>query len=59
MRLCDRDDVDLVFNSTPWRWHVPVCVEAMTAGKHTAVEVPAAYTIDGCWQLLCAPTGRQ
>jgi hypothetical protein len=52
MRLCDRDDVDLVFNATPWRWHVPVCVEAMQAGKHTAVEVPAAYTIDGCWQLV-------
>ena len=52
MRLCDRDDVDLVFNSTPWRWHVPVCVEAMKAAKHAAVEVPAAYTIDGCWQLV-------
>ncbi len=51
-RLCERDDLDLVFNATPWRWHVPVCVEAMTAGKHTAVEVPAAYTVDGCWQLV-------
>lgn len=51
-RLCERDDVDLVFNATPWRWHVPVCVEAMEAGKHTAVEVPAAYTIDGCWELV-------
>jgi len=51
-RLCERDDVDLVFNSTPWEWHVPVCVEAMESGKHTAVEVPAAYTIDGCWQLV-------
>lgn len=28
-RLCDRDDLDLVFTATPWRWHVPVCVEAM------------------------------
>ena len=51
-RLLDRDDVDLVFNSTPWRWHVPVCVEAMEAGIHVAVEVPAAYTVDGCWQLV-------
>ncbi len=51
-RLCDRDDIDLVFNATPWRWHVPVCVAAMEAGKHTAVEVPAAYTVDGCWQLV-------
>jgi hypothetical protein len=51
-RLCERDDVDLVFNSTPWRWHVPICVEAMTSGKHTAVEVPAATTLEGCWQLV-------
>ena len=51
-RLLERDDIDLVFNATPWRWHVPVCVEAMRSGKHTAVEVPAAYTIDGCWELV-------
>jgi predicted dehydrogenase len=24
----------------------------MEAGKHTAVEVPAAYTVDGCWNLV-------
>jgi predicted dehydrogenase len=51
-RLCERDDIDLVFNATPWRWHVPVCIEAMETGKHTAVEVPAAYTVDGCWNLV-------
>lgn len=51
-RLCDRDDLDLVFNSTPWKWHVPVCTAAMKSGKHAAVEVPAAYTIDGCWELV-------
>lgn len=51
-RLCERDDLDLVFNSTPWKWHVPVCVEAMETGKHTAVEVPAAYTVEDCWRLV-------
>ena len=51
-RMCDRDDLDLVFTATPWRWHVPVCVAAMEAGKHTATEVPAAVTIDECWQLV-------
>ena len=51
-RLCERDDVDLLFNSTPWRWHVPICTEAMQTNKHTAVEVPAAYTVDGCWELV-------
>jgi hypothetical protein len=51
-RLCDRDDLDLVFNATPWEWHVPVCVAAMKTGKHAATEVPAAYTLDGCWELV-------
>ena len=51
-RLCARDDIDLVFNATPWRWHVPVCLEAMGSGKHTAVEVPAAYSVDDCWSLV-------
>lgn len=51
-RLCDRKDVDLVFNSTPWEWHVPVCVAAMEAGKHAATEVPAALTIEECWTLV-------
>jgi hypothetical protein len=51
-RLCQSADVDLVFNATPWEWHVPVCVAAMKQGKHAATEVPAAMTIDECWELV-------
>jgi predicted dehydrogenase len=51
-RMCEAEDLDLVFTATPWRWHVPVCVAAMRNGKHAATEVPAAYTIDGCWELV-------
>ena len=51
-RLCETADIDLVFNSTPWEWHVPVCVAAMKNGKHAATEVPAAMTLDDCWQLV-------
>ena len=51
-RLCETEDVDLVFNSTPWEWHVPVCTSAMKNGKHTATEVPAAMTLDDCWALV-------
>jgi len=28
-RLCNEEDLDLVYTATPWRWHVPVCVAAM------------------------------
>ncbi|RJP24383.1 MAG: alpha-N-acetylgalactosaminidase [Candidatus Omnitrophota bacterium] len=52
LRLCDRDDIDLVYTATPWEWHVPVCTAAMERGKHAATEVPAAVTLDECWQLV-------
>lgn len=51
-RLCDRNDLDLVITATPWEWHTPVCVAAMKAGKHAATEVPAAWTVDQCWELV-------
>ncbi len=51
-RLCQTEDLDLVFTATPWEWHVPVCVAAMRAGKHAATEVPAAVTLEECWQLV-------
>jgi hypothetical protein len=51
-RLCAGEDIDLVFTATPWEWHVPVCLAAMRNGKHAATEVPAATTVDECWQLV-------
>ena len=52
-RLCETEELDLVINATrPWKWHVPISVAAMTAGKHAATEVPAAETIEECWQLV-------
>lgn len=51
-RLCERDDIDLVYTATPWEWHVPVVLAAMNHGHHAATEVPAAYTTDDCWKLV-------
>lgn len=50
--LCDDPDIDLVYICTPWSWHTPMAVYAMEAGKHVAVEVPAAKTVEECWQLV-------
>jgi predicted dehydrogenase len=50
--MCDEEDLDLVYTATPWRWHVPILVTAMNTGKHAATEVPAAVTIDECWELV-------
>ncbi|MDX1935043.1 MAG: Gfo/Idh/MocA family oxidoreductase [Capsulimonadales bacterium] len=51
-KLCERDDLDLIYIATPWDWHVPMAVAAMEHGKHAAVEVPAATTLDECWKLV-------
>ena len=51
-RLCERSDIDLVYTATPWQWHVPICLAAMNNGKHVATEVPAAITLDECWELV-------
>jgi hypothetical protein len=52
VRMCEQEELDLVFHATPWEWHVPICLVAMRNGKHTATEVPAAYTVDDCWALV-------
>jgi hypothetical protein len=51
-KMCDRKDIDLVYIATPWDMHVPMAVYAMEQGKHVAIEVPAAVTVDECWQLV-------
>ena len=51
-KVCERSDVDLIYNCTHWQLHTPIAVYAMEQGKHVAVEVPAALTVDECWQLV-------
>jgi hypothetical protein len=51
-RMVVRDDLDAVVTATPWEWHTPVCVAAMKAGKYAATEVPAAITLEECWELV-------
>lgn len=50
--MCENPDIDLIYITTPWSWHTPMAVYAMEHGKHAATEVPAAVTIDECWQLV-------
>ena len=51
-KLVAREDINLVIAATPWKWHVPMAVAAMKHGHHAASEVPAATTIEDCWQLV-------
>ena len=50
--LLGRDDLDAVIIATYWQWHTPMAVDAMKAGKYTAVEVPAALSFEECWALV-------
>lgn len=51
-KMCEREDIDLIYNATPWLLHVPIALYAMDHGKHVAVEVPAALTVKDCWALV-------
>ena len=51
-RLCERPDVDVVYNTTSWNAHVPVALFAMKCGKHVFIEVPSAMFVDDCWELV-------
>ncbi|MDD4055627.1 MAG: Gfo/Idh/MocA family oxidoreductase [Bacteroides sp.] len=50
--LCDRDDLDLVYIATDWKNHAKMGVYAMEKGKHVAIEVPAAMTLEEIWSLI-------
>jgi hypothetical protein len=52
VRLCETEDLDLVYNATPWEFHVPIMLAAMKNGKHTATEVPAAMSVEDCWAIV-------
>lgn len=50
--VCERDDIDLIYIAVPWQLHTTMAVYAMEHGKHVAVEVPAATSIEECWALV-------
>jgi predicted dehydrogenase len=45
-------NVDLVYIATDWKHHANIGVQAMKDGKHVAIEVPAAMTMDEIWDLI-------
>lgn len=51
-QMCERPDIDLVFICTDWLTHTSMATYAMEHGKHVAIEVPAAMTVEECWKLV-------
>ena len=51
-QLCERNDIDLVYIATDWKHHAEMGIYAMEHGKHAAIEVPAAMSLDEIWALI-------
>jgi hypothetical protein len=51
-KLCEANEIDLVYTATPWHLHTPIGLLAMRNGKHAALEVPAGKTMDELWDLV-------
>ncbi len=51
-KVCEVGDIDLIYISTDWLTHAEIAVYSMLQGKHVAVEVPAAFSVEECWQLV-------
>lgn len=45
-------NVDLIYVATDWKSHAAIGVQAMKDGKHVAIEVPSAMTMDEIWALI-------
>lgn len=50
-KLCE-SDLDLVYIASPWQLHAPMGKYAMECGKHAAIEVPSAMTLEECYMLV-------
>lgn len=49
--MLDREKLDAVIIATYWDSHAPIALYAMERGIYPGIEVPAALTVDDCWQL--------
>ena len=50
--MLDRKDIDAICVFSGWNEHLPLCIEAMKAGKYVATEVGGANSIEQCWETV-------
>ncbi len=51
-RMCEADDIDVIYSVTSWESHTPINCYAMEHGKHVFTEMPGALTVDDCWKQV-------
>ncbi|MCR5485202.1 MAG: Gfo/Idh/MocA family oxidoreductase [Clostridiales bacterium] len=50
--LLKRDDISAILCCTTWITHCRIAIDSMRAGKHVAIEVGGAASVDECWQMV-------
>lgn len=50
--MLEKESLDGVIIATPWRWHTPMCIDAMEAGVYVGTEVSGAFALEECWDLV-------
>ena len=45
-------NVDLIYIATDWKSHAKIGVQSMKDGKHVAIEVPSAISMEDIWDLI-------
>ncbi len=50
--MLEKEELDGVIIATNWKWHTPMCLDAMKAGVYVGTEVSGAFSVDECWDLV-------
>ena len=51
-KVCEREDIDLIYIATDWVNHAPIMDLCYATWKHVACEVPAALTLEEIWEVV-------
>lgn len=52
--LLARNDIKAILCCTTWITHGRIAIDSMRAGKHVAIEVGGAASVEECWQMVRA-----
>ena len=50
--MFEKEKLDAVYVATTWITHARIAIDAMRAGKHVAMEVGGAASVEECWQMV-------
>jgi predicted dehydrogenase len=51
-KVCEREDIDLIYIATPWRLHGIIAIYAMEHDKHVYTELPLGNSIEEIWDVV-------